>query len=171
MANALAVCGGIFLISAISLMMALIAQYVYGLQPCSLCIYQRWPFAIAGLLGACGMAALYKQEGTKYAAIFVFLSALTFLAGGIIAFYHTGVEQHWWTSILEGCAADFNAGNVEDLMAMLDNKPAVRCDEIPWADPIFGLSMAAYNAIMSPILAIGCGISAVLITRKANGVL
>ena len=33
--------------SAGALASAFVAQYVFGLEPCVLCIYQRWPFAIA----------------------------------------------------------------------------------------------------------------------------
>ncbi len=171
MANAIAVCGGIFLISAISLMAALIAQYIYGLQPCPLCIMQRWPFVITALLGAAGMVILYRHEGEKWAARLVFASSVVFLAGSAIAFYHTGIEQHWWSSMLEGCNADLEAASAEDLMALLDSKPAVRCDVIPWADPVFGISMAGYNAMMSFALAIGCAFSSVMIMRKRNGVL
>ncbi|MCB9996436.1 MAG: disulfide bond formation protein B [Rhodospirillales bacterium] len=171
MANPVAVNGGIFLISAITLMVALISQYVYGLQPCILCIYQRVPYALTALLGIGGLITLYKEEWGRHAALTVFLSSIIFFIGSVIAFYHSGVEQHWWVSILEGCKVDFDAGSVEELMQLMDNKPAARCDEIPWADPVFGLSMAAYNTMMSFGLGVGCAISAILIRRKDNGLL
>ncbi len=171
LANSIAVCGGIFLVSTTSLMMALIAEYAFGLEPCILCIYQRWPYVITALLGVMGIAAAYKEEWMKFSALAVLLSSAVFFVGAVIAFYHVGVEQHWWKSALEGCEVDFDPNNVEDLMAILDNKPAVRCDVIPWADPVFGLSMAAYNAMMSFALGIGCAISSVMIARRANGVL
>lgn len=171
LSNPIIMSGFIFLVSCSSLTMALIAQYVFGLEPCILCIYQRWPYGITALLGVIGLASLYKEEWAKYVAGIVFLSAVTYFIGGLIAFYHVGVEQHWWVSVLEGCAVDFETGSVDELIALFDNKPAVRCDEIPWADPIFGISMAGYNVLMSLGLAVICGISSVLIARRANGML
>ncbi len=171
MANPVAVCGTIFLISALSLMTALIAQYVFKLEPCILCIYQRWPYGIAMILSFFGLAVLYKEEWVRYSSALVFLCAVTFLIGGAIAFYHVGVEQHWWKSALEGCAVDFSAASVDELMALMDNKPAARCDQIAWADPIFGISMAGYNMVMSFALAIGSALAAIFMQRKVNGVL
>ncbi|PJB72630.1 MAG: disulfide bond formation protein B [Alphaproteobacteria bacterium CG_4_9_14_3_um_filter_47_13] len=172
LANQTAVFGGIFLISAVSLMTALIAQFIYNLEPCTLCLYQRVPYVITLLLGLIGMVTLYKHEWTRFSALFVLVAGIMFLSGGIIAFYHSGVEQHWWKSFLQGCAIDFDTGkSVNDLMALFESKPAVRCDEIPWADPFFGISMAGYNAILSFILAITCALSALCIIRKKNGLL
>lgn len=171
LANPVLVCGGIFLFSALSLMAALIAQYVYGLIPCELCIFQRWPFGITAFLGIIGLVMLHERENTKKVAVVVLLCALVYLIGGGFGFYHHGVEQHWWKSFLEGCSVNFNADNLDDLMSLIENAPAARCDEIPWSDPIFGLSMAAWNMIISPLAAIGCLLSSICIARKANGVL
>lgn len=171
MANPVAVCGAIFLISALSLMAALTAQYVYGLQPCVLCVYQRWPYGIVMVLSMFGLATLYKEEWARFASLLVFICSLVFFVGGAIAFYHVGVEQHWWASAVEGCAVDFEARDVDELMALMDNKPSVRCDEVAWADPFFGISMAGYNMLLSFMLAIGSALSAILMQRKVNGVL
>lgn len=171
LANPVVACGTIFLFSTLSLMSALIAQYAYGLQPCILCIYQRWPFGITAVLAIIGLILLHEEKRVKTVALLVCLSGFVYLAGGIIAFYHNGVEQHWWSSFLEGCAVNFDAGSSEDLMALIENSQAARCDEIPWADPVFGLSMAAWNMIISPIAAAGCLLSSLMIIRKKNGIL
>lgn len=155
-------------VSALALASAFTAQYAFGLQPCPLCVYQRWPYAIAALLGLFALThALKKNE--KTAALAVFISSIVFLTGALIAAYHVGVEQHWWASFLEGCRADFSAMTPEELLKHLSEKPAVRCDVIAWQ--MFGISMAGYNAMMSLGLASGCVLSAILITRKANGML
>lgn len=169
LANPIVVCGGIFLISALSLMTALISQYVFGLEPCILCIYQRWPYGIAMLLATAGLAMLYDEHRVKYTAIAVLLCAAVFFAGGLIAFYHVGVEQHWWISAVEGCVANFETGSIEDLKALLDSTPAVRCDQVAWS--FLGISMAGYNMLLSFALAAGCALSALFIQRKINGVL
>jgi len=169
MSDVVLVCGAIFAFSVLSLAAALTAQYMFGLAPCILCIYQRVPFVLTALLALAGLVLAYRAERVKVAAFLVLLCGVIFWVGAGIAFYHVGVEQHWWVSHLEGCAVDFAAANPQDLMALLDSRPAVRCDEIPWADPLFGISMAGYNAILSLIVGALCGISALLVTRKANG--
>lgn len=160
------VTAGITAAAAAAIGSAYTAQYGFGLQPCDLCLMQRVPFALAAALGLGGLFFAVKRQNPKAAAAFVLLSGLVFLAGGGIAFYHHGVEQHWWVSFLQGCKVNLDP---ENLLAQIESAQAVRCDEIPWADPLFHLSMAAWNAIISPLLAAGCFVSSLLITRKANG--
>lgn len=143
-----AVGAGIFGISAFSLASAYIAQYGFGLQPCILCLYQRAPFAIAVILGI--LCAAFGKYGRKSpAALTAAFSGLVFLAGSVIAAYHSGVERHWWKSMFESCAGLSVEGDAGSLLARIEQASIARCDEIPWADPILGLSMANYNAAMS----------------------
>lgn len=152
------------LISATALGMALVSQYVFGLDPCILCIYQRWPYGIIIALGIVGFITAFKcKKGT---AIIMGLIGLTFLANSIIAFYHTGVEQHWWKSFLEGCAVPNLGSNPDDIIAIIEASEAARCDEIPWADPILNLSMANYNVIFCLGLGLIAFYSASLILKK-----
>lgn len=149
---------------------ALTAQYGFGLQPCTLCLYQRVPYVLAILLGLAGFIAA-KHAQPRVSAFLVFLCALVFLAGGVIAAYHSGVEQHWWQSFLEGCHVDFGAASGADLLKKIQSTQAARCDEIPWADPVFGFSMAVWNIFVSGALFIASLISSILIARRANGFL
>ena len=149
---------GLIAVSAFSLGMAFMAQYVFGLAPCILCLYQRVPFAIVIVLGLIGLVLSGKYP--KTGPFFLVLSGLSLLTNSIIAFYHTGVEQKWWVSFLEACSTPDMSGNVEDLMARIQAAPVVRCDEIPWVDPILGLSMANYNVIFCLGLAIVAFIAA-----------
>lgn len=147
------VCGGIAFISAFSLGAAYTAQYLFGLEPCILCLYQRIPFAITLVLGLVGLVA------ARVAQPVILLSAIVFLCGSGLAFYHHGVEQHWWVSHFEACAGDTaitEAADPQAALAALLETPSVRCDEIPWIDPVVGWSMAAWNAIMSFLLGLGC---------------
>ena len=132
-------------LSAGALAAAFTSQYVYGLQPCELCIYQRIPYALIIALAFFGIG--FGAKSWKTGAVFTGLIALTFLANAVIAFYHTGVERKWWTSFLEGCTVPVMEGNITDVLARIAATPAVRCDEIPWTDPLIGLSMANYNVL------------------------
>src|SRR5690606_22429449 len=94
------------------------------------------------------------------------LCGLTFLINSAIAFYHSGVEQKWWRSAVEGCAVPRLGDNPQSLLENILSAPTARCDEIPWADPILGLSMANYNVVLCLGMAALCLISALLIRHK-----
>jgi disulfide bond formation protein DsbB len=143
--------------SAAALGMAFISQYAYGLHPCILCIYQRVPYALIILFGVLGLA--FSRSSPRAVHLFTGLTALTFLANAIIAFYHTGVERKWWTSFLEGCSVPSLEGNITDVLAQIAATPVVRCDEIPWTDPVIGLSMANYNVLFCLVLALAAFIA------------
>lgn len=147
-------------ISAAALGMAFMSQYVFGLEPCILCIYQRWPYGIIIALGIIGFAMSYKCD--KGVAGIMGLIGMTFVMNSVIAFYHTGVELKWWPSHLEGCAVPDLGDDPDNILKMLEQSEAVRCDEIPWADPILGLSMANYNVMFC----LGLGIIAFVSARK-----
>lgn len=128
-------------IAAAALAAAYTAQYGFGLAPCVLCLYQRVPFALIILLGLAGYAL------NQYPRAFLGLVALSFAANAVIAFYHTGVEQKWWRSFLEGCSTPDLSGSIDDLMARIQEAPVIACDSIPWQDPVIGLSMANWNVV------------------------
>ena len=92
---------GITGVSVFSLLMALTAEVYFGLEPCILCVYQRFPFLAVAILGLIGLAMKSKPAVQR---VIIALSGLTFLVNSIIASYHTGVEQKWWASAFEGCA-------------------------------------------------------------------
>ena len=138
---------GIFAVSAAALANAYTAEYVFGLEPCILCLYQRIPYAIAGVMGA---AALFMPS---LRAPVVAVAGVVFLSGAVLALYHVGVEQHWWVSAAAcaGGGGDVPA-TVDDLRQLLmQAKPVKACDQVDWT--LFGLSMATYNVALSLALA------------------
>lgn len=130
--------------SAFLLLGALGFQYIGGLWPCTLCLWQRWPHAAAIVLGVLGLALPQR--------IWPILGALAVLTSAAIALFHVGVEQTWWEG-LATCTAD-TMGNVslEDLLNTDVTVGApVRCDAIAWQ--MFGISMAGWNGVVSVLLA------------------
>lgn len=127
---------------------AWISQFGFGLAPCEMCLWQRWPHAAAVLIGA---AALLLPA--LLPAILPLLGALAALVTGAIGVFHTGVEKHWW----EGITACSGAGGLGGLTAdqLIDptrdlGPPLVRCDQV--AFEFLGLSMASWNAALSFVL-------------------
>jgi disulfide bond formation protein DsbB len=128
--------------SAAILLGALGFQFIGGLIPCPLCIYQRWPHVIGIVLAALALTVLVRQ-----ARPLALLGALALLVGAGIAFYHTGIEQEWWRGP-DTCTSDDISGlTPEQLMEQIMRAPLVRCDEIVW--DFLGLTMAAWNAVIS----------------------
>lgn len=134
---------------------ALTAQFDFGLRPCILCLYQRVPFVISGLLAA---TALLPSMPPRTRMLLLGLCALAFLANTGIAFFHVGVEQHWWAGTAACTGGQPAALSIADLQAQLTAKPPARCDEIPWS--LFGISMAGYNVPYSLALAVFAAIGA-----------
>lgn len=142
-------------------------QYVIGLQPCMLCLYQRVPHAIIIVLGVGAFILGWAFRKPKQTAFMVLLCAIGYCIEAILAFYHAGVERHWWMSILEACSNPMISTGSKDLLSQIEKAESVRCDSIPWE--MFGISMAGYNAILSLGMFIYSLIASILITRRANG--
>lgn len=130
--------------SAAVLGAALWFQYVVGLAPCPMCIWQRWPHVAAIALGAAAAAL-----GLRAAAA---LGAFAMLIGAGLGVFHAGVEQGWWQGPSTCAAPAVGDLSTEELLARIMAAPMVRCDEIPWA--FAGVSMAGWNAVLSLALAL-----------------
>ncbi|MDT8855617.1 disulfide bond formation protein B [Paracoccaceae bacterium Fryx2] len=129
--------------SALMLLGAFGFQYLGGMAPCPLCLWQRWPHAAAVGIGVLALALRGRTLPVLGAA-----AALT-TAG--IGMYHTGVERGWWqgpTSCTTGSVAGLDPA---DLLNQILAAPIVRCDEVAWE--LFTLSMASWNAVASVGLA------------------
>jgi len=129
---------------------AFVMQYVFGIEPCVLCTYQRVPYALAtgfGLFGAAMPLAPIRRRSV------VLISAAIFAAGAALAAYHLGVEQGWWAGS-RGCTGEAATLTLADMEKALSTKPTVRCAAVPWT--LFGLSLTAYNLIVSAGLTLLC---------------
>lgn len=123
-------------------------QYLGGLAPCQLCIWQRWPHAAAIVIS---LPALLLAKGTV-GRILPLLGALAALASAAIGAFHVGVEQGWWEGLASCTAGSISGLSTADLLNPDVNVGAViRCDEIAWS--MFGLSMAGWNVVLSALLA------------------
>ncbi len=134
--------------------MAFVAQYGFGLAPCQLCLWQRWPYAAAIVFGLAALAL------PRWRPALLALAGLSILASGGIAAFHVGVEQKWWQG-LASCSGAPTPNSIEALRAQLMAAPVVRCDEAAFR--FLGLSMAGWNVLWSLAL----GIFALLAARRA----
>lgn len=150
-------------LSALVIAMALISQYAFGMQPCKLCIWQRWPYAFAIVLGG---ALVVLHDNRKIALALLIALCVTFLVGAGLALFHTGVEYHWWTFASDCTNEIFKPkASVDELLAALREAPTVRCDERrPF---LFGMTMAFYNIFVSLGFA-GLTALALVFTQRSN---
>tara|TARA_R110002124_G_scaffold183806_1_gene351337 strand:+ start:3469 stop:3954 length:486 start_codon:yes stop_codon:yes gene_type:complete len=129
-----------FLLPAALLGGALISQYGFGLYPCEMCMWQRWPHLVAILLAAAALA--FRR--ISMAVPLVVAAAIAILISGLIGGFHAGVEYDWWEG-LTSCSTNLPAGG--DLLDSIMNAPLVRCDVAPWT--LFGISLAGFNFLLS----------------------
>lgn len=148
--------------SAAILSAAYISQYGFGLKPCILCLYQRGPYALNITLGFLAFLATFRYP--RLTTLLIYITALSFFIGAVIAGFHVGVEQGWWKG-LPSCGGDIVPKNVsiEELRKSLTHQEIVRCDKAAWT--LFGISMAGYNFLMSLALSFGV----VYLLRKKHG--
>jgi disulfide bond formation protein DsbB len=116
-------------------------QYLGGLAPCAMCLWQRWPHAVAVVLGALGFALPR--------AIVAVAGALSMATGAGIALLHTGVERSWWTLNLActGGGEDLGAMDITALLDPTQGEAIVLCTDVAWS--MLGLSMASWNGLAS----------------------
>ena len=152
-APALLAAGGIGAINA-----AFFMQYVVGVQPCILCLYQRLPYVLLGVLGL--TALVFGGRRKTLRVVLLGLMAVAMLIDCGTAIFHVGIENHWWAGT-PGCGVPAPAASVEELRARLLEGPIVRCDEVAWS--LFGISLAGYNIAIT----LGMAIFALAATRKA----
>ena len=137
----------LMLIAAVALGSAYVAALIYELKPCTLCLYQRIPFVLLGIMGI--LAYIFTDK--LPIKLVTYIAGLVLLASSGLAFYHVGVEQHWWVSATSCAGGD--QGRVltmSEFQSLIKQKQIVACDDTVWN--LFGFSMATYNAAASLII-------------------
>jgi disulfide bond formation protein DsbB len=129
------------LVSTAILLAALALQFLGGLAPCPLCIWQRWPYVALVALGLIG----WRWRPRALLGI----ATLVLLGGAGLAAYHVGIEQGWW-ALPSRCIAGGTAQSVEELKRLLAEAPPA-CDQVGFTS--LGLTLAGWNLVASLALA------------------
>jgi disulfide bond formation protein DsbB len=125
-------------------------QYFAHLPPCEMCHWQRWPYIAAAVLGLV-IVSVWKKEARLLAILTIVLIAVS----GLIGAYQAGMQ---W-GILPGPEACTVAHPY--VMGSNAPPPEISCNAVTWS--LFGLSLAAYNAIFAFLIA---GTGAFLVSRR-----
>ena len=142
--------GFVLIAGAAVLGAALVSQYWGGLAPCELCLYERWPWDAAIVIALLALV-VGSEPGLPWVALAL---ALVFAAGTSLAFYHVGVEQHWFAGPTACTAPAKAAQTLEELRAQIMHQQAVRCDVPAWR--LWGVSLAGWNLLASFSMAVIC---------------
>ena len=134
----------IFGLSFFSLAAALYIEYVLGIKPCILCIYQRIPYAIALLISVCAFFINNKK-------ILLVILALTFILSALISGYHVSIEKGFIEPIFSCTSDNINSLEKEEILKSLNNiRP--NCKDVDFS--LFGISLATLNLINSFVLTV-----------------
>jgi len=135
----------LFIIST-SLIAAFIIQYGLGHQPCKLCIYQRIPYILSIFL-IIELIFFKKNEKTT-----LLLLSLIFIISAILAFYHFGIEQEFFTESFVCESASFSEILTKDQLLEQLKQNAISCKDVNFK--VLGLSLASINVIFSLVLSV-----------------
>ena len=137
------------------------SEGIWGIAPCELCLWQRWPYWAAAILALA--AALLPRRRRLLGG----LALLAVLASGAVAGFHVGVEQSWWPSPLPGCQVPraVLGGSIDDMLRGLSAAPSKPCDAPTYLIPGLPVSMAAMNLLYALGLS---GLGLIFLRRGAN---
>ena len=114
--------------STIILLIVYFLQYVLGMQPCEMCINERYPYFILILLSLIFLVFIRTSDlnQIKSGKIIKYLSLFAAL---IYSFIHVGTERGFIEGF-SGCSSSLSGiDNAESLLLALEKAPLIRCDD------------------------------------------
>jgi disulfide bond formation protein DsbB len=144
---ALAIAG----IAAATLAGAWFFQLVLDIQPCPLCLEQRYTYYLAVPLALLVAIAATRPTPRPVLVAGLLLLALAVLGNAGLGAYHAGVEWGFWPGPTDCSGPVVDLGTAGSLLRRLSTVKVIRCDEVQWR--FLGLSMAGYNVLISLLMA------------------
>ncbi|MFP4125077.1 MAG: disulfide bond formation protein B [Alphaproteobacteria bacterium] len=142
--------------SAAALALAFWVQHGLGYPPCSLCLRARLPHYVVIAAGALALWFDRPRAGLTLALAALF-AAIT------ISLTHVGVEAGW-LPLPGGCVAEPGGAGLDERRSALLAQTQPSCDQP--GPSVFGLSMAAWHALVVLALALA---AALALSRPARG--
>ena len=134
----------ILVFTSLVLVSAFIIEYQLGHEPCKLCLYERIPYFLSILL----IIKIFFIK--KYERVTLLILFLVFMGSAVLAFYHFGIEQGFFSESLACATGDQSkALSKEELLEQLKQN-SISCKDVSFR--ILGLSLAAINTIFSLVL-------------------
>ena len=132
----------VFIISLLSLLIALYIEFFLGYPPCKLCIYQRIPYLVSIFITFLGIS--YSKN-----LIWLYVLLITFFSSFLLSGYHFGIEKEIFNEF-SGCTGNsLNIIDKNELLKVL-NSEINSCKNVDFR--IFGLSLATINLLLSFVI-------------------
>jgi len=129
------------ILSLIAICSALIAEFIFSLEPCSMCLKQRHPYYFIILIFIIVVVFKLQQKIWFYVGV-----QIASIYGIFYAFWHVGIEN----KILSGpeeCSGGLQvSNNVSSLKEQIMTKAVINCEEVTWE--FLGISAASINAFI-----------------------
>ncbi len=132
----------VLFLSIFSLLFVFILQYEYGILPCKICIWQRWPHIFNIFI------ALFIISSSSIPNYIMVLGLINMFLAFILALYHYGLEQNLWDNVFS-CSGEikFNDLSTEEILKNLNNTPIKTCEIEAWN--FLNLSLTGWNMILT----------------------
>ena len=129
------------ILSMVAISSALIAEYIFYLEPCSMCLKQRHPYYFILMI-----FILFVVIHT-FPRIWFYLGVqLASIYGLFYSIWHVGIEQ----KILQGpvsCSGGLKtSASAESLKEQIMSKAIINCEDVIWS--FFGFSAATINTFL-----------------------
>ena len=137
----------LFVLSSIAILSALIAEHIYNLLPCKMCLNQRYPYYfIIGTFIIYFFLRHFISIKKLYNIGIYILSEFALIYGLFYSVWHVGIEQ----KIFKGPSSCANTVDenltLEEIKNKILNQDIVSCTDINWS--ILGFSAATINTIL-----------------------
>ena len=132
--------------TSLVLVSAFIIEYRLGHEPCKLCLYERIPYFLSMLLI---IKMLFIKKYERFTLLILFL---VFISSTVLAFYHFGIEQGFFSESLVCATGDLSKTLSKAELLQLLKQNSISCKDVSFR--ILGLSLAAINTVFSLILSV-----------------
>ena len=133
----------LFIFSFIILTIAYTIQYIFGHQPCNLCVIERIPYALTIIILILNYK--FKKNQVFYSVLLLLIFSFSFL----ISLYHFSIEQGLIDESSICVSNNVNLISKEEVLNSLQEM-RISCKDVTFS--IFGLSLTTYNMIISILM-------------------
>lgn len=141
----------VMIIAAATISGAWFFQLVLDIQPCPLCLEQRYAYYLIVPLAALLAFGAARGAPRPLLVAGLVVIAIAALGNSVLGTYHAGVEWKLWAGPTDCTGPIGNFGSASNLLQRLGTVKVVPCDVVQWH--FLGLSLAGYNALISALMA------------------
>ena len=131
----------VFVLSIIAISSALIAEYVFNILPCKMCLYQRYPYYF--IISIFILFYFFRKISNIW---FYILTELAIIFGLFYSIWHVAIEQKILLAPSSCDGVQREVSSIENLKEQIFNQVIVNCNDINWT--ILGLSAATINTVL-----------------------